>query len=97
MLRLIGAYLGRTRIQGAALVTATLTGAVIGGVGFGMPSDRLGRVRVLTRTIVLCGLQRSLCAGARVSEPVGVSTFASIGLGSGFGIGIASTAGLGRQ
>src|SRR6202035_2920633 len=53
MLRIISADLGLAPTQGDSLVTATLVGAVIGGVGFGMLSDRLGRVRVLTWTIVL--------------------------------------------
>ncbi len=42
MLRLISADLGLTPAQGASLVTATLIGAVIGGIVFGMLSDRLG-------------------------------------------------------
>jgi MFS family permease len=51
MLKTISADLNLTQAQGASLVTATLVGAVIGGIGFGMLSDRLGRVRVLTWTI----------------------------------------------
>src|SRR5260370_41068532 len=50
MLRLITADLGLTQPQGASLVTGTLIGAVVGGIVFGMLSDRLGRVRVLTWT-----------------------------------------------
>src|ERR1700744_4852128 len=53
MLKTISADLSLTPAQGASLVTATLVGAVIGGVGFGMLSDKIGRVRVLTYTIVV--------------------------------------------
>src|ERR1700722_19040121 len=51
MLRVISADLRLSQPEAASLVTATLIGAVLGGVGFGMLSDRLGRVRVLTWTI----------------------------------------------
>src|ERR1700709_2364093 len=61
MLRVISADLGLTQPQGASLVTATLIGAVIGGVGFGMLSDRLGRVRVLTWTIVVFAVFTGMC------------------------------------
>jgi MFS family permease len=48
MLKSISADLALTQAQAASLVTATLAGAVLGGIAFGMLSDRLGRVRVLT-------------------------------------------------
>ena len=47
MLRAISADLQLSQAQAASLVTATLVGAVLGGIGFGMLSDRLGRVRGL--------------------------------------------------
>ncbi len=65
MLRIISADLGFGPAQGASLVTATLTGAVIGGVVFGMLSDRIGRVRVLTWTIVLFAVFTGMCALAQ--------------------------------
>jgi MFS family permease len=43
MLKAISADLSLTQAQSASLVTATLVGAVVGGIGFGMLSDRLGR------------------------------------------------------
>lgn len=65
MLRLISTDLHLTPAQAASLVTATLIGAVIGGVGFDMLSDRLGRVRVLTWTIVLFAVFTGLSALSR--------------------------------
>ena len=74
-------------------MTATLIGAVIGGIGFGMLSDRLGRVRVLTWTIVAVrGLHR-LCALAQGYWDLLIyRTIAGIGLGGEFGIGMALVA-----
>ena len=43
MLRAISADLQLSQGQAASLVTATLVGAVLGGIGFGMLSDRIGR------------------------------------------------------
>src|SRR3954447_21980369 len=65
MLRFIAKDLGLTPTQGASLVTATLVGAVLGGLFFGMLSDRLGRVRVLTWTIVLFAVFTGVCALAQ--------------------------------
>jgi MFS family permease len=62
MLRVISADLKLSLAQGASLVTATLIGAVIGGIVFGMISDRLGRVRVLRWTIVVFAVCTGLCA-----------------------------------
>ncbi|MGC1530842.1 MAG: hypothetical protein WA832_09230, partial [Bradyrhizobium sp.] len=45
MLRAIASDLHLSQAQAASLVTATLIGAVLGGIGFGILSDRLGRVR----------------------------------------------------
>ena len=93
MLRIIAAALGLTPTQGASLVTATLVGAVIGGIGFGMLSDRLGRVRVLTWTIVLFAVFTGLCALAQgYWDLLLYRTIAGIGLGGEFGIGMALVA-----
>ncbi|WP_226945944.1 MFS transporter [Roseomonas sp. FDAARGOS_362] len=93
MLRAISADLGLSPAQAASLVTATLVGAVIGGVGFGMLSDRLGRVRVLTWTIVLFAVFTGLCALAQGYWDLLVyRTIAGIGLGGEFGIGMALVA-----
>ena len=68
MLRAIGAALGLTQTQGASLVTATLVGAVIGGIGFGMLSDRLGRVLGTTGMTVILQLTSFLlvCIGVQI-------------------------------
>lgn len=48
MLKPISAELGLSGAEAGSLVTWTLGGAVAGGVGFGMLSDHVGRIRVLT-------------------------------------------------
>jgi MFS family permease len=93
MLRLISADLGFGPAQGATLVTATLTGAVVGGVVFGMLSDRIGRIRVLTWTIVLFAVFTGMCALAQgYWDLLAYRTIAGIGLGGEFGIGMALVA-----
>ena len=93
MLRMISADLGLTPPQAASLVTATLIGAVIGGIFFGMLSDRIGRVRVLTYTIVVFAVFTGLCALARgYYDLLFYRTIAGIGLGGEFGIGMALVA-----
>jgi MFS family permease len=93
MLRTISSDLGLSPAQGASLVTATLIGAVIGGIGFGMLSDRLGRVRVLTWTIVVFAIFTGLCAFAQGYWDLLIyRTIAGIGLGGEFGIGMALVA-----
>ena len=90
MLNLISADLGLTSAQAGSLVTWTLTGGVVGGVGFGILSDYLGRVRVLTYTILLFALFTGLCALATGYGDLLVYRFvAGIGLGGEFGIGMA--------
>src|SRR5690242_19608106 len=53
MLSAVAAGLALAPAESGSLVTATLIGAVAGGILFGMLSDRLGQVRVLTWTILL--------------------------------------------
>lgn len=93
MLRVISADLGLSQSEAASLVTATLVGAVVGGLFFGMLSDRLGRVRVLTWTIVLFAVFTGLCALAQgYWDLLFYRTIAGIGLGGEFGIGMALVA-----
>jgi MFS family permease len=93
MLKSISAELGLTQPQAASLVTATLLGAVIGGIVFGMLSDRVGRVRVLTWTILVFALFTGLCALAQgYWDLLAYRTIAGTGLGGEFGIGMAMVA-----
>jgi benzoate transport len=93
MLRTIAGDLKLSPAQSASLVTATLVGAVLGGIGFGMLSDRLGRVRVLTWSIVLFAVFTGLCAFAQgYLDLLIYRGIAGLGLGGEFGIGMALVA-----
>ncbi len=90
MLSAISADLNLTPAQSGSLVTWTLIGAVVGGILFGALSDRCGRVRVLTWTIVLFAVFTGLCAIAQGYWDLLIyRTIAGIGLGGEFGIGMA--------
>jgi MFS family permease len=65
MLAAISGDLGLTSAQAGSLVTWTLGGAVAGGFIFGTLSDHVGRIKVLTWTIVIFALFTGLCAFAR--------------------------------
>jgi MFS family permease len=70
-----------------------LIGAVIGGIGFGMLSDRIGRVRVLTYTIVVFAVFTGFCGLAQGYYDLVFYRFAAgVGLGGEFGIGMALVA-----
>lgn len=90
MLPAISAELGLTSSAGGSLVTSTLIGAVLGGMIFGHLSDRFGRIRVLTLTILMFSLFTGLCALAQgYWDLLAYRTLAGIGLGGEFGIGMA--------
>ncbi|HHE3600008.1 TPA: MFS transporter [Pasteurella multocida] len=93
MLSAISADLALTPAQSGSLVTWTLIGAVAGGLIFGALSDKYGRVRVLTWTIVLFAVFTGLCALAQGYWDLLIyRTIAGIGLGGEFGIGMALAA-----
>ena len=93
MLQAISADLNLTPGQAGSLVTWTLIGAVFGGIVFGALSDRYGRIRVLTWTIVLFAVFTGLCAFAQgYWDLLAYRTIAGIGLGGEFGIGMALAA-----
>jgi len=93
MLSAVSTDLGLTSAQAGSLVTWTLIGAVGGGLIFGPMSDRLGRIRVLTWTILIFAAFTGLCAFAQGYWDLLVCrTLAGIGLGGEFGIGMALAA-----
>lgn len=93
MLPAISADLLLTPGQAGSLVTWTLIGAVAGGIIFGSLSDRYGRIRVLTWTIVLFAVFTGLCAFAQGYWDLLIyRTIAGVGLGGEFGIGMALAA-----
>jgi MFS family permease len=93
MLTAISADLVLTSAQAGSLVTWTLIGAVAGGFLFGNLSDHLGRVRVLTWTILIFAGFTGLCGLARgYWDLVLYRTMAGLGLGGEFGIGMALAA-----
>ena len=93
MLQAISADLNLAPGQAGSLVTWTLIGAVFGGIVFGALSDRYGRIRVLTWTIVLFAVFTGLCAFAQgYWDLLAYRTIAGIGLGGEFGIGMALAA-----
>ena len=90
MLSLISADLGLTSAQAGSLVTWTLVGGVVGGVVFGIMSDYLGRVRVLTYTILLFAIFTGACAfSTGYYDLLAYRFIAGLGLGGEFGIGMA--------
>ncbi|MBS0455249.1 MAG: MFS transporter [Proteobacteria bacterium] len=93
MLPAISAGLHLTTGQAGSLVTWTLVGAVAGGIFFGALSDRYGRIRVLTWTILMFAAFTGLCAFAQGYWDLLVfRTLAGVGLGGEFGIGMALAA-----
>lgn len=89
MLAAISTELRFTSTQAGSLVTWTLAGTVAGGVVFGALSDRHGRIRVLTWTILVFAAFTGLCAFARGYWDLVASRFiAGLGLGGEFGIGM---------
>ena len=90
MLPAISVSLALTTSQAGSLVTWTLIGAVLGGIFFGHLSDRLGRIRVLTFTILMFSVFTGLCAVAQgYWDLLAYRTLAGMGLGGEFGIGMA--------
>ncbi|CAB3392772.1 MFS transporter [Kyrpidia spormannii] len=78
-----------TTAQAGGIATVTLFGAVIGGIGFGILADAVGRVRTFTWSIVIFAVFTGLTAFATNLTWVNVFRFiAGLGLGGEFGIGM---------
>jgi len=93
MLSAISAALALTSTQAGSLVTWTMLGAVAGGLVFGTVSDHLGRIKVLTWTILIFAVFTGLCALARgYWDLVAYRAIAGVGLGGEYGIGMALAA-----
>ena len=90
MLPAISVSLALDSSQAGSLVTWTLIGAVVGGIVFGHLSDRFGRIRMLTVTILMFSVFTGLCAVAQgYRDLLAYRTLAGMGLGGEFGIGMA--------
>ena len=82
-----------TSTEAGSLTTITLTGCVAGGLLFGVLSDRLGRIRVLSWSIVLFAVFTGLTALSQDFTQLAVFRFLSgMGIGGEFGIGMALAA-----
>jgi benzoate transport len=89
----LSAALQLTPPESGSLITWTLIGAVAGGFISGPLSDRYGRIRVLSWTILLFAGFTGLCALAQGYWDLLVyRTIAGIGLGGEFGIGMSLAA-----
>lgn len=89
----ITAGLNLTATEAGSLTTITLIGCVVGGLVFGMLSDRLGRVRVLTWSIVVFAVFTGLTAISQDFTQLAVFRFiAGTGVGGESGIGMALAA-----
>ncbi|MER7012656.1 MFS transporter [Saccharopolyspora sp. NPDC000359] len=75
--------------QAGSLTTITLLGAVTGGFAFGVLSDRFGRVRVLTWSVLVFAVFTGLSALAVGFADLAAYRFAAgVGIGGEFGIGM---------
>jgi MFS family permease len=93
ILKPISTELNLTAPEAGSLVTGTLLGAVLGGIVFGALSDYIGRVKVLTWTILVFAVFTGLCAVARgYWDLLAYRMIAGLGLGGEFGIGMALVA-----
>jgi benzoate transport len=83
------ASFGISDTQAGFLTTLTLLGAVTGGIVFGILSDRFGRVRVLTWSVLVFAVFTGVSALAQGPIDLGIYRFiAGIGIGGEFGIGM---------
>lgn len=90
MIPVLSQDLHLTSVQTASLITATLIGTVIGGSFFGFLSDRMGRVRVLSWSILVFAVFSGISAFAQgYWDLLFYRVMTGVGLGGEFGIGMA--------
>jgi benzoate transport len=78
-----------THTQAGSLATITLFGAVAGGLVFGVLADRVGRVKVLTYSVIFFAVFTGLTAASHNYGEIAVFRFMSgVGIGGEFGIGM---------
>lgn len=89
----VSADLHLLKTEAGFIATTTLLGAVLGGIVFGMLADYVGRVRVMTWTILIFAVFTGLCAFSRgYWDLLGYRFMAGLGLGGEWGIGMALAA-----
>ncbi len=89
----ISSELQLSRSEAGSIATATLIGAVVGGIVFGILSDYYGRVRVLAWSIIVFALFTALCAlSVGYWDLLIYRTLAGLGIGGEWGIGMALVA-----
>ncbi|MFE2644601.1 MFS transporter [Streptomyces nigra] len=75
--------------EAGSLATVTLFGAVLGGLFFGVLADRIGRVKVLTYSVIFFAVFTGLTAVADSYTQFAVFRFlAGVGIGGEFGVGM---------
>ncbi|MEV8607428.1 MFS transporter [Amycolatopsis sp. NPDC051373] len=85
----ISGDLGLGGAEAGSLATITLIGAVVGGIAFGILSDRIGRVKVLTYSVIFFAVFTGLTAISTSYWEIAVFRFlAGVGIGGEFGIGM---------
>jgi MFS family permease len=85
---LLKAEFGVSLPQLGMLATATLGGAAIGGIIFGILADYYGRVKMLTFTMIWYGLGTAACGFAQSYEQLLIiRAITGIGIGGEWGIG----------
>src|SRR5699024_3750837 len=88
-LPLIISGLSLNTVEGGALSTITMLGAVLGGIIFGILADKYGRVKIFSLTVIIFSMFTGLTAFSIGFWDFSIYRFlAGLGLGGEFGIGM---------